>query len=258
MLIDWFTVLAQIVNFLVLVWLLKHFLYGRILRAIDARETRIAEDVAAAETMRAEAQAQLAEYQARLAALEEQRETVLAEARADAERQHAAMLERARRDVRDRDTKWKEDLEREHETFLLNLRRRAATEILGITRRLITDLTSTDLEQCATELFLRKLRSLDREIWSRFAGHALLVRTARELPDDQRTRIRQEIESCCGTPVELRFEHTAGVGLGLELRGNGWCIGWTSEAYLDTLQEDLNEALSEGCGTRSVAEKATV
>ena len=42
MLIDWFTVGAQVLNFLILVWLLKHFLYKPILNAIDAREKRIA------------------------------------------------------------------------------------------------------------------------------------------------------------------------------------------------------------------------
>ena len=40
--IDWFTVVAQIVNFLILVWLLKKFLYGPIIRAMDDRERRIA------------------------------------------------------------------------------------------------------------------------------------------------------------------------------------------------------------------------
>jgi F-type H+-transporting ATPase subunit b len=41
MLIDWFTVVAQIINFLILVALLKHFLYGRIIKAMDQREERI-------------------------------------------------------------------------------------------------------------------------------------------------------------------------------------------------------------------------
>ena len=40
--IDWFTVVAQIVNFLTLVGLLKKFLYGPIIRAMDDRERRIA------------------------------------------------------------------------------------------------------------------------------------------------------------------------------------------------------------------------
>ena len=42
MLIDGFTVGAQVLNFLILVWLMKRFLYQPILDAIDAREQRIA------------------------------------------------------------------------------------------------------------------------------------------------------------------------------------------------------------------------
>ena len=38
MLIDWFTICAQALNFLILVWLMKRFLYKPILHAIDERE----------------------------------------------------------------------------------------------------------------------------------------------------------------------------------------------------------------------------
>ena len=50
MLIDWFTVGAQALNFIVLVWLMKHFLYQPVLDAIDAREKRIAAQLADADT----------------------------------------------------------------------------------------------------------------------------------------------------------------------------------------------------------------
>ena len=56
MLIDWFTVIAQIVNFLILVWLLQRFLYRPILDAIDAREKRIAAALTEAEANKEEAQ----------------------------------------------------------------------------------------------------------------------------------------------------------------------------------------------------------
>ena len=52
MLIDWFTVGAQAVNFLILVWLLRQFLYKPILNAIDAREKRIASELADANAKR--------------------------------------------------------------------------------------------------------------------------------------------------------------------------------------------------------------
>ena len=46
--VDWITVIAQIVNFLVLIWLLKKFLYRPILDGIDAREAEITERMLAA------------------------------------------------------------------------------------------------------------------------------------------------------------------------------------------------------------------
>ena len=55
MLIDWFTVGAQALNFIILVWLLKRFLYKPILNAVDAREQRIAAELADADAKRAEA-----------------------------------------------------------------------------------------------------------------------------------------------------------------------------------------------------------
>ena len=55
MLIDWFTVGAQVLNFVVLVWLMKRFLYRPILDAIDAREKRVAAELADADARRAEA-----------------------------------------------------------------------------------------------------------------------------------------------------------------------------------------------------------
>jgi len=56
MLIDWFTVIAQAFNFVILVWLMKRFLYKPILHAIDAREKRIAAELADADATKAEAQ----------------------------------------------------------------------------------------------------------------------------------------------------------------------------------------------------------
>ncbi len=48
MLIDWFTVGAQALNFFILVWLMKRFLYKPILDAINAREMLVAKQLAEA------------------------------------------------------------------------------------------------------------------------------------------------------------------------------------------------------------------
>ena len=63
MLINWFTVVAQAINFLILVWLLKRFLYKPILHAIDEREKGIATQLAEAEAKKAEAQKDRDDFQ---------------------------------------------------------------------------------------------------------------------------------------------------------------------------------------------------
>ena len=63
MLIDWFTICAQAINFLILVWLMKRFLYKPILHAIDARENLIATELADAAAKKTEAQKDRDEFQ---------------------------------------------------------------------------------------------------------------------------------------------------------------------------------------------------
>ena len=61
MLIDPFTVIAQIVNFAILAFLLKHFLYDRVIDAMDRREASIAERLSEAEQREATAHVEAAQ-----------------------------------------------------------------------------------------------------------------------------------------------------------------------------------------------------
>ena len=71
--IDWFTVVAQAINFLILVWLLKRFLYKPILHAIDEREKGIAAQLAQAEAKKAEAQKERDDFQHKNEAFDQER-----------------------------------------------------------------------------------------------------------------------------------------------------------------------------------------
>src|ERR1700730_887306 len=95
MLIDWFTVGAQMLNFLVLVWLLKRYLYKPILDAIAAREGRIAAELAGAAATRVAAERERAEFQGKSAALDEQREAILAKAADETKLQREGLLAQA-------------------------------------------------------------------------------------------------------------------------------------------------------------------
>src|SRR5450432_2377938 len=96
--IDWFTVVAQVVNFLILVWLLKRFLFKPILRAIDEREKGIAAQLADAEAKNAESQKERADFQHKKEAFDQQRAALLKKATDEATAERQRLLEEARKD----------------------------------------------------------------------------------------------------------------------------------------------------------------
>jgi F-type H+-transporting ATPase subunit b len=239
MLIDWFTVAAQMVNFVVLVGLMKYFLFGRLVHAIDAREQRIAARLAEAEENNRAAEQHLSAAQAETASIQAQHDQMIAAARNEAESEHKQMLKTARDSVEAIEIKWREDLEREKSAFLEEIRTRAANEILAIAHRVLADLACADLDRCALNAFLHKLSSLDLT----GLGDDLMVRSGSRLPEDAQQRIGDALEHRLGHAPRLRFELAPQMPWGLELRANGRRIGWNPDTYLGSLEENLRHAL---------------
>jgi len=243
MLIDWFTVVAQIVNFLVLVALLKHFLWGRLLRAIDEREKRVAGRLAEAEEKNKEAERQVEVTNARALEQERQSDAMVLQAQREADEKRDEMIRKAREAVRGLEAKWHEDLDRERQAFLDEIRHRAATEILSITKRALADLACVDVQHCAVQVFLEKLQTFDAATLHDLVNHELTVVSALDLPKETQQQIQETLEKRLGSEVQLQFERRPSMAWGLELRGNGRRIGWNSETYIESLEENLKEAL---------------
>lgn len=96
MLVDWFTLVAQIVNFLILVWLLKRFLYKPVLHAIDEREKRIARELADAAAKQTEARKERDEFQHKNEEFARQRAALLSQAMDEAKTERQRLFEEAR------------------------------------------------------------------------------------------------------------------------------------------------------------------
>src|SRR5580698_7959913 len=95
MLIDWFTVGAQALNFIILVWLLRRFLYKPILNAVDAREQLIARELADAEGKKAEAQKERDAFERKNEEFNHQRTDLLINATGEAKAERQRLLDDA-------------------------------------------------------------------------------------------------------------------------------------------------------------------
>ncbi len=251
MLINWFTVAAQIVNFLILVALLKRFLYGPIVAAMSAREGKVAAQLTAARQKRQEAEQEEASLRQKIREIEEQRQEMLTEAGRQAEAHKQELFSQARQEVEQIRQKWAAALMREKETFLQNLKQRLAQEVVAISRRALKELGNQELEQRLTEVFLDLLRQLAPEEQTAIresvqeTGGELLITTAFELPEATRQEIADQVQGQFGRGLALRFTTSGELLAGLELLTSSRKLAWSLGSFLDSLEEDLTQAFQE-------------
>lgn len=248
--IDGFVFFAQIVNFLILMWLLKKFLYGRVIGAMDAREARIAETFAEAEKAREEASRSLLVCEQRMKDLEGAAGDMMNRARAEAETYRKDLLEQARREVDEIQNRWTETLRSERETFFRELRRLTGNQVYAITRRVLKDLADLDLEQRIVQILAERLESLNREERDRIrtlmtAGEKITILSAFDIPADARDRLGGIIGESIGQGIDVSYERSEDVLSGYELRIDGYKIAWSMKDYLDTLEENFHHVLHE-------------
>jgi F-type H+-transporting ATPase subunit b len=250
MLIDWFTVGAQALNFLILVWLLQHFLYKPILAAIDAREKRIADQLADATKKQTDAQKQHDEFDAKNKAFDEQRDTLFAKATDDAQAERDRLINDAKKEADATRTQCAETLKSDNARLGKEITRTAADEVFGIARKTLNDLSTVSLEARIAEVFTRRLREMDGPAKTtmgdaiKASNDAAIVRSTFAQPDDQKASIQNAINETFAADVRIRFETTPDGVCGIELTAGGQKISWTIANYLDSLDARVGELLS--------------
>jgi F-type H+-transporting ATPase subunit b len=161
--LDWFTVAAQIGNFLLLLWLLKRFLYRPIFAAMAARQQRVNPALSEAEAKAAAAEALQQDYLARQQEMAASRETWLARVREEVAAQRQIWLTRARTEVEEARERRRAELEREQRGYEETLQREAGQRLLALARRALRDLGGAELEAQMASVLLTRLRALDGE-----------------------------------------------------------------------------------------------
>lgn len=243
MLIDWFTVAAQVLNFIILVWLMKRFLYKPVLDAITAREQKIAEELADAAATKAEAHRQQEEFRSKNEVFDEQRAELLRqatqEAHAERERLQGLAREAAEAASAQRAKALRSDVQHLH----AEITRQTQRQVYDISRRVLEDLAAVSLEERACAVFLARLLALQGPSLVALSAalenvsdaQPALLRSAFELPALQVAAIQAALDGLFGRSIPLEFETAAELVCGIELSAQGQKLAWSIAGYLDEL-----------------------
>ena len=249
MLIDWFTVGAQALNFVILVWLMKRFLYQPVQDAIAAREKRIAGQLADADKKKAEAKKDRDDFQHKNDAFDQERAALLKKATDDANGERQCLLDAAGKAADALAAKRQETLRADAENLNKSLRRRVQDEVFEIARKTLADLASASLDERMCETFVGRLRAVEGEEKKRLAAafdsktEPLIVRSTFELPAAQRAAILKAVHESLATHATLQFETAPELVGGIELSAGGHKLAWSIADYMTSLERGVGELL---------------
>ncbi len=255
--IDWFTVIAQIINFLILVWLLKRFLYKPILNAIEERENKINSRLEDAESKKEEAQKEKEEFTQKNEDFEDKKKKLIKKAEEEAEEKRKKLLEDARNEANEFRSQLKKSSEEVQQNLSQEIEEKVKKEVFEITRKTLSDLASLDMEEQTVRVFIKRLNEMKEDEKKQFLEafeskeDPILVRSAFDLPSEQKTEIQNAVADVLKTETEFQYKTVPELVSGIELTANGFKLSWSISEYLNSLEKSISETIKEKSETES-------
>lgn len=249
--INWFTVIAQTINFVILVWLLKRFLYKPVLKAIDEREKKIAGQLQDAEAKKAAAEMEQNGFRQKNDDFDRQKKLQMDQAVADSNTERQKLLAEAK----DQADALRANLEKATIEDRDNQNRQIALktqqQVFEITRKTLAAIASISLEEQSVNSFIRRLNESKDEEKKQFKeafqsnSNTILVRSAFDLPEKQQGEINGAVDEVLGIKTRMEFKTAPELIGGIELATNGYKLGWSFSAYLNSLENSISGKMKE-------------
>lgn len=252
MLIDPFVVVAQIINFLILVALLKRFLYKPVAKAMESRSQRIERQLAAAASKEQDAETEKNLYLQKQQDLERQKQEWLKQAKQAVELEKEKLTQSAIAEVNGIRSQWYRDFERDRQKLTREIRDRLSHQVTLATRKTLSDLANADLEAQIVEMSINRLYNLDnsrlnaiRTVPPANPHHIITVRSSFTIPQEKQQRLITAICQQIAADAEVQFEIAEDLICGIELRDRGHKISWNIEHYLTELEATTDKMLAQ-------------
>lgn len=228
--LSWTTFVLEIINFLVLVWILKRFLYKPVMQVIARRQAGIESTLAGAEALHSDASKLQEQYEGRLADWEKERrqarETLDRELEAERARKIAELqteLEQEQEKARVAETRRQADVLNRIEEEALVQGARFATRLLEQaagpeTETRLIEMLLTELEQLTED----RLTAL-RNNYGKDAG-TVTVTTAFPLALEQQQRLVQTLEKITSPDITVRYEQSSELLAGIRIIIGAWIL----------------------------------
>lgn len=250
--IDFFTFGAQIINLLILLFLLRKFLYLPILKVLDERKAFLEAEYEAARKERKKAELLEQNMQREFAAIENTKQEIFAKTNQQAQELAQKLSDEARTEFEKSRNTWKNKLKSEQISFEFAIQELILQYFGKFTDGALEQMADVDLN----ELFLHKLKqkilefnpAQKTEFIRDFLMHKELeVVTAKELKETAKEDFRNFLNDNFELPknFKIKFSLDESIICGIALRSDDQTMEWNLAEYISEFKKNLNKAVSQ-------------
>ena len=245
--ISWFEIIAQIINFFLILFILQKLLYKPVLKAMAQRQERIEKSQLEADAKMKDATALMAEYDEKMTNIQKEKREILEEARTQAQEKKESLIEDYKQEAESKRHVYLKEVEDEMESFTLHLRKNLGESAVKIASRILEAISSKELEGEVFNTFILDLKNLNRNIPDaedlKEEEHAQ-IRSFRPLSQYEKKTVEEVLKEQLKNVKEIRYETDAELVLGYELSLETYTLHTNIKNYLDEIEKDIIENLN--------------
>lgn len=244
--INLFEIIAQALNFFILLFLLQKFLYKPVMGIMEKRQEMVEKAITESETKRQEADELIETYKDRLEGIEAEERTMLEKARKESQETRENLIAGYREEADEKRSAYFAAVEEEKESFEASLRRTLGTSSMKLARNILENLTGEDLEENAFDTFLHRIRELPgkREEELPSAGTPVILASAKPLSEERMRLVDKALEDAFGVSFDIRYEVDEDLVIGHELKFESYTLQANAMKYLEESHQAVMDQLS--------------
>jgi F-type H+-transporting ATPase subunit b len=248
--INWFTLIAQVINFMILVWLMKRFLYKPILQAVSEREKKIKSQLEDAAQKELLAEKEKAAYQKKNETFDAEKGELMGKALAEAEAERNKLIEQARKDADAFQEKLQSDIETSQQDLKKSFEQKVRQGVLDIASKALEDLASESLESQIVRKLIERLHDLNKEELGELKHlittdqAKVVVQTAFAASESLQAEITQALEDITGLSPEVSFRSAPQLVGGVEIVCEGFKLSWSIKEYIQSLEKEIDSFIN--------------
>ncbi len=243
--LNWPTFVLEIVNFLILVWILKRFLYKPVLEALARRKAVIDKTLSDAKSRQDDATALEQQYKNRLADWESEKEILRTGVQEEINAQREKMMAGLQESLAQEREKARAVEQRRLNELASRVEEGGRVKSAQFTARLLTRLASAEMEAKIVALVLEDIPLLSAEqvqairTAARDGDRSVKVTSAFPVPATQRGAITQRLQTVIQDSVTVEFKEDSRLLAGLRLSIGPWLLHANLEDELQSFTDAL-------------------